>query len=45
VDSAAWRRSYRPALLRLEDGSTAGLFVLRGSATERAAGGRLRLVD
>jgi hypothetical protein len=45
VDSAAWRRSYRPALLRLEDGSTAGLFVLRGSATERGAGGRLRLVE
>jgi arabinofuranosyltransferase len=45
VDGAAWRRAYRPALLRLGDGSTAGLFMLRGSATERTAGAQWTLLE
>jgi hypothetical protein len=37
IQDERWRRDYRPALLRLDDGSRAGVFVLRGSSTERRA--------
>jgi arabinofuranosyltransferase len=45
VGSDTWHRAYRPALLRLGDGSTAGLFVLRGGRVEQAAGPGIELVD
>jgi arabinofuranosyltransferase len=45
VEDERWRHAYRPALLRLDDGSLAGVFVLRGSSTETQASPALRWLE